>query len=169
MSAKLDNPKTVPKTYWSIINKFVSNKKTPIIPPVFVNGELVSDFEQKANLFKNYFTSQCTPIENSSKLLNFSYETEKILTSFDTKDDDILSFIKNLNVDKAHGWDQLSIRIIKTCGDAITFPLKLIFKSMINEGVFPDDWKKSNVVPVHKKESKNLIKNYRPISLLPIP
>ena len=103
MSAKLDNPKTVPKTYWSIINKFVSNKKTPIIPPVFVNGELVSDFEQKANLSKNYFASQCTPIENSSKLLNFSYETEKILTSFDTKDDDILSFIKNLNVDKAHG------------------------------------------------------------------
>ena len=25
MSAKLDNPKTVPKTYWSIINKFLSN------------------------------------------------------------------------------------------------------------------------------------------------
>ena len=103
-----------------------------------------------------------------SKLPNFSYKTEKILTSFDIKDDDILSIIKNLNVDKAHGWDQLSIRMIKTCGDAITFPLKLIFKSMINEGVFPDDWKKSNVVPIHKKESKNLIKNYRPISLLPI-
>ena len=29
-------------------------------------------------------------------------------------------------------------------------------------------WKKANVVPVHKKESKNLVKNYRPISLLPI-
>ena len=28
--------------------------------------------------------------------------------------------------------------------------------------------KKANVVPVHKKESKSLIKNYRPISLLPI-
>ena len=27
MSAKLDNPKTVLKTYWSIINKFLSNKK----------------------------------------------------------------------------------------------------------------------------------------------
>ena len=152
MSAELDNPKTVPKTYWLIINKFVSNKKTPIIPSVFVNSELVSDFQQKANLFKNYFASQCTPIENSSKLLNFIYKTEKILTSFDIKDDDILSIIKNLNVDKADGWDQLSIRMIKTCGDAITFPLKLIFQSMINEGVFPNDWKKSNVVPVHKKE-----------------
>ena len=28
--------------------------------------------------------------------------------------------------------------------------------------------KKSNVVPIHKNKSKNLIKNYRPISLLPI-
>ena len=55
MSAKLDNPKTVPKTYWSIINKFLSNKNTPIIPSVLVNGELVLDFEQKANLFNNYF------------------------------------------------------------------------------------------------------------------
>ena len=39
---------------------------------------------------------------------------------------------------------------------------------MINEGVFLEDWKKSNVVPIHKKESENLIKNYRPTSLLPI-
>ena len=106
MSAKLDNPKTVPKTYWSIINKFLSNKKTPIIPPVLVNGELVSDFEQKANFFNNYFASQCTPVKNGIKLQNFSYKTEKVLTSFNIKDDDILSIIKNLNVDKAHGWDQ---------------------------------------------------------------
>ena len=39
---------------------------------------------------------------------------------------------------------------------------------MINESVFSNDWKKSNAVPIHKKESKKLIKNYRPISLLPI-
>ena len=119
-------------------------------------------------MFNNYFASQCTPIKNGSKLPKFTYKTEKILTSFDIKDDDILSIIKNLNVDKAHGWDQLSIRMIKTCGDAITFPLKLIFKSMINKGVFLDDWKKSNVVPIHKKESKSLIENYRSASLLPI-
>ena len=68
MSAKLDNLKTVSKTYWSIINKFLSNKKAPIIPPVLVNGELVRDFEQKSNLFYNYFASQCNPIKNGSKL-----------------------------------------------------------------------------------------------------
>ena len=34
--------------------------------------------------------------------------------------------------------------------------------------MFPDDWKKNNVVPIHKTGSKNLAKSYRPISLLPI-
>ena len=29
-------------------------------------------------------------------------------------------------------------------------------------------WKMANVCPIHKKESKNLKENYRPISLLPI-
>ena len=82
-SAKLDTTKTVPKAYWSIINIFLSNKKIPIIPPILVNGELVSDFKQKAHIFNNHFASQCTAIKNSSKLPNFSYKTEKRLTSFD--------------------------------------------------------------------------------------
>ena len=33
---------------------------------------------------------------------------------------------------------------------------------------FPSEWKKSNVVPIHKKDDKQNVKNYRPVSLLPI-
>ena len=33
---------------------------------------------------------------------------------------------------------------------------------------FPINGKKANVVPVHKKGDKQMLKNYRPISLLPI-
>ena len=39
---------------------------------------------------------------------------------------------------------------------------------MLQEGDFPDDWKKSNVVPIHKRDAKNFITDYRSISLLPI-
>ena len=46
--------------------------------------------------------------------------------------------------------------------------MKLIFEASLQEGTFPSCWKKANVVPVHKKEDKNLLKNCRPISLLPI-
>ena len=35
-------------------------------------------------------------------------------------------------------------------------------------GKIPHEWKKVNVVPVHKKGNKQSLKNYRSISLLPI-
>ena len=38
----------------------------------------------------------------------------------------------------------------------------------IKQGKFPAEWKKANVVPVHKKGDKRILKNYRPVSLVPI-
>ena len=58
--------------------------------------------------------------------------------------------------------------MIQICGNPLMHPLKLIFEAAIKSGCFPATWKKGNSIPVHKKESKNLVKNYRPISLLPI-
>ena len=37
----------------------------------------------------------------------------------------------------------------------------------MKKGIFPDIWKKRNIIPAHKKEDKNLINNYRSIILLP--
>ena len=47
-------------------------------------------------------------------------------------------------------------------------PLELIFNDCLTNGIFPSDWKKGNIVPVHKKNDKQCLNNYRPISLLPI-
>ena len=58
--------------------------------------------------------------------------------------------------------------MIKLCDSALVVPLKIIFMSCLRDGTFPDIWKHANVVPVHKKNEKNVKTNYRPISLLPI-
>jgi hypothetical protein len=59
--------------------------------------------------------------------------------------------------------------MIKMCDSSILKPIQVIFYTCIQDGIFPaEKWKMSNVTPVHKKESKNLKVNYRPISLLPI-
>ena len=58
--------------------------------------------------------------------------------------------------------------MIKLCGNSICKPLSIIFNDCLNKGKFSHEWKKANVVPVHKKGNKQSFKNYRPISLLPI-
>ena len=100
---------TMPKAYWSILNTILNNKKIPSIPPLNVNGKIISNFEKKAELFNLHFASQCTPINNSSVLLPLEYKTNGRLASVHIKDD-IYLILKNLNPEKAHGLDNISIR-----------------------------------------------------------
>ena len=139
LSAKLEDPSTGSKTYWSILNRFLSNKKLPIIPPILVDDRVVSNFAEKTELFNSYFASQCTPVTNKSQLPFLEFKTGKRIEKITFNDGDIYLIIKNLNVDKAYGWDNISIRMIKLCGKSIARPLSLIFQSMLNDGVFPDD------------------------------
>ena len=53
------------------------------------------------------------------------------------------------------------VKMTRICGDSIIPPLKMIFESAIKSSHFPDSWGKGNIIPFHKKESKNLIKNFR--------
>lgn len=47
-------------------------------------------------------------------------------------------------------------------------PLALLFNKSFTSGVFPDSLKIGKVVPVYKKGNKHDIRNYRPISILPV-
>ena len=58
--------------------------------------------------------------------------------------------------------------MFKICGDTICKPLELIFKQALTTGLFPSEWTKGNIVSCYKKGDKQNLKNYRPVSLLPI-
>ena len=102
--------------------------------------------------------------------------TNTCLSTFRFSENDILTIIQKLDPSKAHGDDKKNIRMLKLSDKAINLklnltkatPLYMIFTSCLETGVFPLPWKKCQRCTTHMKESKQLLKNYRPASLLPI-
>ena len=112
--------------------------------------------------FNSRFATQCSLISNSSKLpSHIKYLTDNCLSFVSFSHDKIAKVIQNLDPNKAHGHDNISIRMVKVCGPSIYKPLEIIFNQCLETGVFPSEWKEGNIVPIHKKGD-------RPVSLLPI-
>ena len=148
LAVKLNDPKTAPKTFWSILKIFVNGSKIPLIPSLPVNNEFVTDFLVKANLFHDFFREQCRPITLSN---NQTIETVTRLSDITIDTDTIIKLIRSLDPNKAHGCDEISMRMLKLCATSISKPLHTLFnKSVLNE-CFPNEWKKANIIPAHKK------------------
>ena len=153
----------------SILKTFYNGRKIPLIPPILVKNNFISNSKEKANHFHTFFASQCTSVSTDSALPNTTNSVSNVsLSSIQFEDQDILKIIWSLNYNKAHGYDDISIRLLKICNSSIVRPLSIIFKNCLQTGTFPNNWKKSNVVPIHKKGDKQLLQNYRPVSLLPV-
>ena len=124
---------------------------------------------KKAELFISLFADQYSLISKSSELPSvLEYLTQSRLSLITFSNDDIAKMIQNLDPNKAHCHDQISIRKLQHCSNSRCKPLEIIFKRCLETSMFPNDRKKSNVVPVFKKDNKQILKNNRPISLLPV-
>ena len=136
LAEKLSDPKLNRKAYWGILKSFTNWKKIPIIPPLLINDQLVTNFNKKANNFSKYFSNQCSAIDNSSKLqMEQAPYTTSLLSSVDIEESDILNILKSLN--KAHGHDDISIRMLKLSQKSILKLLKLIFENCLRTRLFP--------------------------------
>ena len=96
------------------------------------------------------------------------YLSNNRLSSVTFSQEDIAKIIQNLHLGKVHGHDNISIRMLKICGSAICEPLAIIFKQCVDTGIFPSEWKKGNIVSIHKKGYKQTLQNYRPVFLFHI-
>ena len=84
------DPTTSPKTYWSILKTVLNNKKIPCIPPIYHNNNYITDFKEKAQIFKNVFAKQYTLVEITSKLPIDSFKrTNSLLSTISLSKDDI--------------------------------------------------------------------------------
>ena len=130
LARKLTNPKTSSKTYWSILKTFYNGKKVPLIPPLVINNKLESDFKRKADHFNNFFASKCTLLKNDSVLPTLpEHEPEARFSKIPFTDDQILKILRDLNINRAHGHDEISIGMLKLCDKSIITPISILFQN----------------------------------------
>ena len=81
------------------------------------------DFAEKAQIFNDYFLLQFTPLDTGSEIPSDVNETTSTIQDFLISDERMLNIIGNLNPSKAHGWDEIPVRVIKICDDSLIIPL----------------------------------------------
>ena len=125
----LNNSSITSKSLLSVLKTFYNKKTIPLIPPLLVNDKFVTDINTKACIFNKFFAKQCTPLQNDSVLpVNQIFPTQSRLSFLDFNEDEFPKIIRTLNIYKAHGYDDFSIRMIKTCDKSLTKPLIILFK-----------------------------------------
>jgi hypothetical protein len=75
--------------------------------------------------------------------------------------------LQNLKSYKSSGSDQIPAELIQAGGEVLSSKIHKLINSIWNMEKLPNRWKKSIIVPVHKKSDKTNCSNYRGISLSP--
>lgn len=135
------------------------------IPPISDSRQAVTEDEEKATLFNNYFRSVFSPTVSNEYPLSYDLSLNKIdeIKIYYTG---ILKMLNGLKTDKAGGPDGIPSRVLTECSGIIPSYLEILFKTSLSSGKLPSEWKTANVVLIHKDGPKNVVQNYRPISLL---
>ena len=134
-------------------------QRNSIISPLLVNDKFITNF---LDLFNEFLSELYQPLRNNSTLpKSNTCHTEKNRLSdiiFDKKKK--LQIIQSLDTNKAHGYNDISVRILKLSSPSIIKLLSIKFQNFLKFSIFPDDWKKGNIEPVHKKTPTQLVNVY---------
>ena len=74
--------------------------------------------------------------------------------------------MKELNLNKSPGPDQIPKQLLKCLAEDIAPYLVIIYQKSLHLGEVPTDWKVANITPIFKKGDRSDLGNYRPVSLI---
>jgi hypothetical protein len=144
------------------------------MPSRFNNNGTTVNMEDAADAFNKYFLTitdslsiQSPKQNNAISLLRDSYPNcVTKMKTIPVTEAEIRGIIKSLKHTNSSGYDEISSKILKSCGSLISRPLCYICNKSILIGIFPDRLKYATVKLLYKKGAKSSMNNYRPICLL---
>jgi hypothetical protein len=163
------------KQTWKIINDVIHKNRNKTLPDYFMDGDIkLTEPKDIAERFNKYFGSigeamaQTISYNGQMKPDSYLNANHKNVFNFHPIDtNDTTDIIKKLKTKQSTGYDGLSTSLLKRLLPVLVEPLTYIINSSLQTGIFPDKLKTAKIIPIHKKDCKHKIENYRPISLLP--
>ena len=130
-------------------------------------GNIISDGFQMAEVLSEYFSSVITTEDISSLPIPYTkFEGNKSehLGQLFVTPEMIAKKINKMKDNKSPGVDGIPLKLLKEIVEQISTPLAKLFNLSL-EGIVPSEWKEANITSLFKKESRNKLENYRPVSL----
>ena len=158
------------KKWWSLIKKVQkSNETCEVMPPIEIDNDILTDDKDKAEAFNLFFSQASSIDDTNTQLPNIARVLDdNFLVSIQISKQDIIDQLKAIDVSKSYGPDGISPIFLKESHFILVDSLHSLFNLSLNLGKVPCQWKQANVVPIHKKDLRSKMNNYRPVSLLSI-
>ena len=128
-----------------------------------LTSEFCEFFSTVGERFANDIKSPHNKIDH---YLNKMQKSASTLFLAPTSVEEIHYLIKSLPNKTSSGHDSISNNLLKKISPSILEPLAIIFNKSLETGVFPEEMKMVDVVPLYKSKSEYECTNYRPISLI---
>ena len=173
-SKQFDKNKRNGKKTWHTIDQALHRKIPKSTPDaIIIDNKLSTDRKEMADSFNTYFSTVCAPSEtdNSNMPTHSVYLSNPPNTTFQFEEIDnrtVLQYINNMKPSHCCGHDNISSNTLKLIANEVSPSLTLIINQSLSTGIFPDSLKTAKVIPIHKKDEKTIMSNYRPISILPV-
>ena len=159
------------REWWSAVKRDGGCERCQEIPALRdSDGTEHTSSRDKAESFARYFTAKCS-LDNdlcASDFPNVRHRSDGQLDNIHFRPKVVCCELRKIVPSKATGSDGIPGRVLKQCSEDFSRPVSQLFSRAFRHGRQPLLWKLASVVPVHKKGSKSVTKNFRPISLLPI-
>ena len=81
-------------------------------------------------------------------------------------DKEVKNVLKKLKNGKAYGWDQIPNEALKNLPNSMISMITLLFNKIKSSGIMPRRWNQGRITLVHKRGLRELLGNYRPITVL---
>ena len=161
-----DSTNLNPKMWWKVAKSFLGYNNDSSYPPIKTGDSVLFDDFSKAEAFNSFFLGHSNIDTSNATLPDPVRNHEQEISNFDITAQDVIDQLKCIDTSKSTGPDNISPRMLKEAGESISYPLSRLFQLSLNTCTVPQSWKQANVLPLHKKNEKDIMNNYRPISLL---